>query len=237
MVAAADEPLCGAQPAADSHNIPSGDVRIDAQFPQYKKNGVDPFERLRIGYQEKEKGAAEFERQNYEGAIEAWCMAHGTIKHILERGFFEGYNDKIAECKDLRIKLNLNLAQASIHNKEFHQAIVYCNRVLEDPCEDACNTKALYRKGKALIMGSKFVEARVTLVKLLEVEPQNAAAKQLLSEADVLEKKAQKSARRASQKILDGMKHHHDYRVEIPLQEQALGWLTCSWCRRRLKGD
>jgi len=184
---------------------------------------------------------AAWQKDDFEGAIEAWSMARGTIKHILERKFFEGYPDKIAECEEQHIKLHLNLAQASLKNKEFHQAITFCNKVLFEPCHDIKNVKALYHKSRAYIMGSQFDEARETIGLLLEMEPGNAAALQLRLDADRTEKAARASAQKAAQKIFRGMKADHDERIPLSVPEQAKdrvwSWLTCRWCRRRFKRD
>merc|ERR1712048_798954 len=128
-----------------------------------KKKGPDPFALLSDGKKQKGIGLGAFRVKNYEKAIECWCMARGTMKHILDREFFKGNEEKIKETRDLETALWLNLAQAYLNNKEFYQCIGFCDKVFERdkefPVEAEQKKKAIYRKAQAHIMGANFPEA------------------------------------------------------------------------------
>eukprot|EP00408_Alexandrium_pacificum_P033526 CAMPEP_0171272484 /NCGR_PEP_ID=MMETSP0790-20130122/61783_1 /TAXON_ID=2925 /ORGANISM="Alexandrium catenella, Strain OF101" /LENGTH=80 /DNA_ID=CAMNT_0011741423 /DNA_START=21 /DNA_END=260 /DNA_ORIENTATION=+ len=79
------------------------------------------------------------------------------MKHILERGFYKDDEAKLAEVRATLLSVHLNLAQGSLKNEEFYQAVQHCGRALEI---DPRNTKALYRKASGQLMGSLFLDAK-----------------------------------------------------------------------------
>merc|ERR1712232_1522970 len=126
-----------------------------------------------------------------------------------------------------------NLAMGYLKNKEFYQAISFCNKVLE---REPGNVKALYRKASAHVMGSQFPEARATLKELMEIEPDNAGAKQMLLDIKRKEESAKVSSKKAAAKMFKAMHTDHDPRIveeEPDFMDKAKSWLSCSWCRRR----
>merc|ERR1712190_682045 len=125
---------------------------------------------FREGLEQREKGTKAYKENDWEAAIDSWCMSRGTFKHIIERKFFEEDPDKLAEVKNILLSVHLNLAQGHLKNGEFYQAVGDCDRAMEI---DPCNTKALYRKAAGQNNGSQFPEARETLGKLLELDPDN----------------------------------------------------------------
>merc|ERR1712048_677792 len=151
-----------------------------------KGKGPDPFALLSDGKKQKGIGLGAFRVKNYEKAIECWCMARGTMKHILDREFFKGNEEKIKETRDLETALWLNLAQAYLNNKEFYQCIGFCDKVFERdkefPVEAEQKKKAIYGKAQAHIMGANFPEARRACHELSELEPASPIVKQLLLE-------------------------------------------------------
>merc|ERR1712194_788758 len=106
-----------------------------------------------------------------------------------------------------------------LKNGEFYQAVGDCGRALE---LDMGNTKALYRKASGQNNGSEFKEARETLQTLLEIEPGNAAAKQMLQEVARKEKQAKDTAKKAAMKMVAGMAR--DPRVPLSTKEQTSQW-------------
>jgi len=214
--------------AASSSSSPPAAVAPGGDTPP--GGGVNPEERLNGGLADKEKGSKAYAEGDYENAIEAWCMARGMMKHILERGMFDDDPEKTEFVRNTLKAIYLNLSQGYLKNKEFYQAVQQANMVLE---EDPQNTKALYRKASAQIHGSLFEEARKTLQLLLEAEPGNAAALQLLQEVARKEKTSAKSGKKAARKIFANI--GHDHRVEPPANEKLSWWLRCRWCSRRKK--
>merc|ERR1712151_297676 len=103
----------------------------------------------------------------------------------------------------------LNLAQAYLCNKEFYQAIGFCDKLLERdkefPVEADQKTKALYRKASAQKMGANFPEAKATCNQLLELDPEHPATKQLLLDIARLEKGAKKTDKKAAQKMFGSL--------------------------------
>mmetsp|Transcript_117601 Transcript_117601/g.183726 ORF Transcript_117601/g.183726 Transcript_117601/m.183726 type:complete len:259 (-) Transcript_117601:48-824(-) len=219
----------------------------DDQAPK-KVNGVDPHERFAEGVRQKEQGKEAYAQGNYEEAVDAWCMARGTFKHIVERELFKDNPEKLEEVKQLQLVVNLNLAQGYLKNKEFHQAVTHANKVLE---VEPQNEKALYRKAAALIDASSYAEAKDTLDRLLEVDPSNASAKQMLNDVARKSAASAKSRKKAAQKMMAGMQRdprteltHKEYLFEkgSQLLERALSidiathlsdLRRCKACRRR----
>merc|ERR1711920_1077275 len=97
---------------------------------------------------------------------------------------------------------------------EFYQAVGDCDRAMEI---DPKNTKALYRKASGQNNGSLFPEARGTLGKLLEGDPDNAAAKQMLQEVDRKERMEKNKGKKAAKAMMAGMAR--DPRVQLSTQE------------------
>eukprot|EP00933_Yihiella_yeosuensis_P059962 TRINITY_DN6180_c0_g1_i4.p1 TRINITY_DN6180_c0_g1~~TRINITY_DN6180_c0_g1_i4.p1 ORF type:complete len:251 (-),score=66.59 TRINITY_DN6180_c0_g1_i4:261-950(-) len=184
---------------------------------------------LREGHEQKEKGKKAYSEGRYSEAIDSWCMSRGTFKHIRDRKMYEGDEEKENEVRQTLLSIHLNLAQGSLKTGEFYQATDHCGRALEI---DPKNTKALYRKAAGFNMGDMFDDARQTLNELLELEPGNAAALQMMQDIDRKSKLALRSAKKASQKMLSQI--DHDPRAEPEQDSDWLSWLlSCSFCKRR----
>mmetsp|Transcript_143178 Transcript_143178/g.275100 ORF Transcript_143178/g.275100 Transcript_143178/m.275100 type:complete len:314 (+) Transcript_143178:105-1046(+) len=216
---AAEKPA-GEAPAEASAEAPAEAAAepAEAKPPEKPKHpsGVDPDARFAEGIKEKEKGKEAYEKGNYEAAVEAWCMARGSFKYIVERKLYEDNPEKLEEVYQLQVLINLNLAQASLKNKEFYQAVTHANKVLE---VEPRNVKALYRKAAALIDASAFVEAKDTINKLLDVEPGNAKAKQMMLDAERKERASLKSSKKAARKIIGNFER--DPRAGLTFRENV----------------
>merc|ERR1712039_63107 len=81
------------------------------------------------------------------------------------------------------------------------------------------NVKALYRKAAALIDASSFAEAKKTLNQLLEVDPNNASARQMLNDVARKVAASAKSGKKVAQKMMAGMER--DPRTGFTTQEYA----------------
>eukprot|EP00747_Dinoflagellata_sp_TGD_P165085 gnl/TRDRNA2_/TRDRNA2_185907_c0_seq1.p1 gnl/TRDRNA2_/TRDRNA2_185907_c0~~gnl/TRDRNA2_/TRDRNA2_185907_c0_seq1.p1 ORF type:complete len:301 (-),score=79.85 gnl/TRDRNA2_/TRDRNA2_185907_c0_seq1:85-891(-) len=214
-----------------------GPVKGKPTPPNPRKKGE---EMLKECLQSKEIGMGAYKVQDWKKAIDCWSMARGSAKYIREQDFFKGDEEKRQYVCDLENTMHLNLAMVHLKNEEFYQALDFAGRVL---AKEPNNTKALYRKASAHVMGSQYPEARDTLKKLLEVEPDNAAARQMLNEIVVKSKEAKKKGAKIAKTMLGGMEH--DPRsIEQPEEEEGelsawflLRWMWdlgfCSWCKRR----
>lgn len=210
--------------------------------------GPDPNNMYKEGLQQKEIALGAFRVENWPKAIEQWNFARGTMKHILEKRYFKDDEKKEEEVRNMETTLHNNLALAYLKNKEFHQALNFANKVLDREPE---NTKALYRKASAQIMGADFPEAQKTLTELLRLEPDNAGAKQLQLEAEYKDKQSKATGKKAAKKMFG--KIENDPRtlappkkdIDLPFEEETWWeWLTdgnldwmCNWCKRRKKAD
>jgi len=223
------------EPQADGAAVATP-APAEAAPPHRPPKPPAPAERFQEGLEQKEQGNQAYGQGDYAAAIESWCMARGTLKHILERGLFDGDEEKLAEVRSALLSVHLNLAQGSLRSGEFHQAVQHCDRALE---LDRKSAKALYRKAAGQRMGSLYPEARQTLEALLELEPSNAGARQMLLEVEHQERQAARSGRRAAMRMMAGMEH--DPRVKQSAGESASHWahalLACRWCRRRKRDD
>lgn len=207
-----------------------------------KGKGPDPHALLADGKKQKEIGFGAYKVGNYEKAITCWCMARGSMKHILDKEFFKGNDEKVKETADLEHTMHLNLAQAYLKNKEFYQALNFCKKVLD---KEPDNLKAWYRKASAHMMGSQYPEARSAIDEMLKLESDNASAKQLLLEIARKEEASKKTGKKAAKKMLNAFDGEHDPRIK---EVEPMTWnewkddkadsffdalFDCRWCSRR----
>lgn len=165
---------------------------------------------------EKDKGNEEYEKGNYEEAVKAWARSLQSVRYILNKGFYQHSEEQQKEVHGMEIRLCLNMAQGYLKTKDWNNAVSHADKVLE---LDPSNSKALYRKASALMQLLSFKEAAAVLEKLLQVEPGNKAAKNLLNEARRKAEVGERKAKKMSQKMLSGIER--DPRVP-PTQREAL---------------
>jgi len=236
---------------SDDEALEGDDGKDQMQDPAKKAGGVNPNERLAEGLREKDRGKEAYAKGNYEEADEAWCMARGSLKYIIEKELFKDDPDKLQEVKQLQVVINLNLAQGCLKMNKFQQAISHANKVLE---VEPRNEKALYRKASALIDGSLFSEASKTLNILLEEDPTNASARQMLSDIARKAASSKKSDQKAAKKMMAGLERdprtgltwtEWGKKEAMDLIESVLPWNLAAtyrdlrslrWCRRRFLG-
>eukprot|EP00928_Gymnodinium_smaydae_P061263 TRINITY_DN45394_c0_g1_i1.p1 TRINITY_DN45394_c0_g1~~TRINITY_DN45394_c0_g1_i1.p1 ORF type:complete len:238 (-),score=48.94 TRINITY_DN45394_c0_g1_i1:57-770(-) len=194
-----------------------------------KLTGTPLEQRLKSAALDRERGMKAFRAGNWEKAVDAWSMSRGSLKYIIDQEYLKDDPDALAVVKLDQYKMHLNLAQAFLNKGEFRQALEYAGRALT---YDVNSVKALYRTSAAWKGISHYEEARNALAKLLAVDPQHAAAKQMLNEITREEKAALKTAKKSAKHILGGMEKDHDYRVE---GERSESWfqLLKSCCRRK----
>ncbi|CAL9704806.1 unnamed protein product [Knipowitschia caucasica] len=80
--------------------------------------------------------------------------------------------------KEFLVMAHLNLAMCFLKVKDFSQVIENCNKVIE---LDETNEKAWYRRGEARLLRNEFNLAMVDFQRVLQVSPQNRAARSQIS--------------------------------------------------------
>lgn len=85
---------------------------------------------------------------------------------------------RVADIDGLRCNLYGNLASCYLKVRDAGMTIDLCDKVL---AFDGGNVKALYRKGMGYVEEGEFEKARDVLVRVLEIEPGNGAAKERLA--------------------------------------------------------
>lgn len=208
----------------------------------------DPEALLKDVKVQKEVGFGAYRTGNYEKAKTCWAMARETLQQLVDQKRFKGKDAKETECKDLLFTLNLNLSQCYLKNKEFTSAISCAEKIL---AVDPKNVKAMYRKASGQMMGMNYKEAKETTNALLEVEPDNKAAKQLLMDIRDKVVASKEKSKKASRKIFgafdgtDPRTVEHENRPEEVeswedkifdfLEDLYTAISTCSFCKKRKK--
>lgn len=143
------------------------------------------------------KGKEEYDKGNYEAAVKAWQTSLKSVKYIIDKGFYKDKPEQYEEVLQISLKLHLNMSQGSLKLEDWRRAIEFADKVLD---VDENHTKALYRKSVALIGSCEFKEGLATLDRLLNIEPENPAAKALHMKANrsalEYQRKSQKGAKR-----------------------------------------
>lgn len=164
-----------------------------------EENGGDQkSEAEAIKQKELDKGKDEYNKGNYAEALKAWSRSMMSVKYILDKGLYSHNKAQLQEVHDMELRLNVNMAQAYLKTGEWSNAVTYADKAL---VRDPDSTKALYRKASALMQLLSFVEAAAVLERLLEVEPESAAAKAMLAEARRNEELSTRRARRMSRRM------------------------------------
>lgn len=157
-------------------------------------------------------------KQNYDGAVDAYERAAGVLYYVIStdpewRSNKRGIDDDVLVLKDaqedneeaiaLRVSCLLNIAASKLKLRQFSDAKVACDSVLE---LDPSNVKALYRRAQAAVTpvgaGGFEVDSAITdLQAAARIEPQHAEVRSLLSRL-VQERQIQRTKDRAH---FDGM--------------------------------
>ncbi|XP_041111241.1 peptidyl-prolyl cis-trans isomerase FKBP4 [Polyodon spathula] len=126
-------------------------------------------EKLEQGPIVKEKGTQYFKEGKYRQAALQYKKIVSWLDH--ESGLSEQNEQK---ARALRLAAHLNLAMCFIKIQEHTQALENCSKALE---LDGCNEKALFRRSEALFALKEFEEARNGFQKVVQLYPDNKAAK------------------------------------------------------------
>ena len=106
------------------------------------------------------------------------------------------------EIRQLVLALHLNLAAARLKMAEPTEALAQCDAAL---VVDPGNSKAMYRKGQALLKLGEPKDARVTLMAAHKLSPQDKQIISLLHKADAAAKQAKAARTRERQTRLLGV--------------------------------
>ncbi|XP_077566437.1 FKBP prolyl isomerase 16 isoform X2 [Stigmatopora nigra] len=142
-------------------------------------NKADPLnlpvsDRIRIGNQKRERGNFHFQREEYNMAARAYCLALDVLTTCESAGgnSGDGGEQEEREVRDYRVKCLNNLATAQLKLDNYNEALHASRDVL---ALDPNNVKSLYRAGKILSDLSQYKEAMELLKKALKLEPTTKA--------------------------------------------------------------
>ncbi|KAL8615622.1 hypothetical protein ACOMHN_026612 [Nucella lapillus] len=118
----------------------------------------------------KEKGTAAFKKGNYRRAL----TNYEKIVSFLEHETSSLKDEEPQEREQLLLASHLNIAMCHLKLNDFRKAEEACNKALE---LDANNIKAIFRRGQAKMECSEYTEASEDFSKVVDLEPDNKAAK------------------------------------------------------------
>ncbi|KAF4800509.1 hypothetical protein TURU_043005 [Turdus rufiventris] len=130
---------------------------------------MDTKEKLEQAAVVKEKGTMYFKEGKYLQAV----IQYGKIVSWLEMEY--GLSEKESKASEsFLLAAFLNLAMCYLKLREYTKAVECCDKALG---LDQDNEKGLYRRGEARLLMNEFELAKCDFQKVLEVNPQNKAAK------------------------------------------------------------
>ncbi|XP_071324290.1 sperm-associated antigen 1-like isoform X2 [Trachinotus anak] len=147
-------------------------------------------EKLFLANREKDKGNEAFRSNDYEEAVAYYSRSLSIIPTVA------AYN---------------NRAQAEIHLKHWHNAMMDCQSVLE---MEPRNVKALLRRANVHKHMGHFQLAVEDLRMVLVKEPHNTAATQLLSETEKLEGSQQEKKSKGKKILIQEVQEEDDNRTD-----------------------
>ncbi|XP_066091054.1 peptidyl-prolyl cis-trans isomerase FKBP5 [Saccopteryx bilineata] len=134
---------------------------------------MDTKEKLKQAAIVKEKGTVYFKGGKYLQAV----IQYGKIVSWLEMEY--GLSEKESKASEsFLLAAFLNLAMCYLKLREYTKAVECCNKALG---LDSANEKGLYRRGEAQLLMNEFESAKGSFEKVLEVNPQNKAARLQIS--------------------------------------------------------
>uniref|UniRef100_A0A2K6TM18 peptidylprolyl isomerase n=1 Tax=Saimiri boliviensis boliviensis TaxID=39432 RepID=A0A2K6TM18_SAIBB len=130
---------------------------------------MDTKEKLEQAAIVKEKGTVYFKGGKYVQAV----IQYGKIVSWLEMEY--GLSEKESKASEsFLLAAFLNLAMCYLKLREYTKAVECCDKALG---LDSANEKGLYRRGEAQLLMNEFESAKGDFEKVLEVNPQNKAAR------------------------------------------------------------
>ncbi|XP_060259102.1 peptidyl-prolyl cis-trans isomerase FKBP5 isoform X4 [Ovis aries] len=139
---------------------------------------MDTKEKLEQAAIVKEKGTVYFKGGKYMQAV----IQYGKIVSWLEMEY--GLSEKESKASEsFLLAAFLNLAMCYLKLREYTKAVECCDKpiCLQALGLDSANEKGLYRRGEAQLLMNEFESAKGDFEKVLEVNPQNKAARLQIS--------------------------------------------------------
>jgi tetratricopeptide (TPR) repeat protein len=145
----------------------------------------------------KAEGTVAFKAGDYVTAVEKYEVTLALAEEVRT-----GVDDVTPEvAAQLLLSLRLNAAAARLKTGELVEALVHCDAAL---ALDARSSKALYRKGQALLGLDQPSSARAALMAAYKLEPKNKPVIALLRKADAATNSA-KAEQRSMTRALGGL--------------------------------
>ncbi|KAI6072835.1 Peptidyl-prolyl cis-trans isomerase FKBP5 isoform X1 [Aix galericulata] len=149
------------------------DVALSISLQAKESWEMDTKEKLEQAAIVKEKGTMYFKEGKYLQAV----IQYGKIVSWLEMEY--GLSEKESKASDsFLLAAFLNLAMCYLKLREYTKAVECCDKALG---LDQDNEKGLYRRGEARLLMNEFELAKCDFQKVLEVNPQNKAARSQIS--------------------------------------------------------
>jgi len=172
----------------------------------------------------KDKGNEEYEKGDFDAAVKAWKRSLQSVKYIQKKGFYDQKPEQQQEVQGMEIRLSLNIAQGYLKIKDWTNAIVHADKVLEF---EPSNPKALYRKASAMMQMCSYSEVIMVLEQLLQVEPDNKAAKDMIAKAQRSKEVSDRKAKKMSQRMFSNIER--DPRVPPTQREALVEFVRITW--------
>lgn len=137
---------------------------------------LEGHERLEYAKGRKDAAARYFKRGKYEAALERYSLAAEMLQDRADIKDTSLYS----QAKEVRSACELNAAACLLKLEKWRDVEAVCNAILRT---NPVNEKALFRRGKALLALGHGDRAEKDLKQVLEVNPNNAEARQLLQQA------------------------------------------------------
>ncbi|XP_061687606.1 peptidyl-prolyl cis-trans isomerase FKBP5 [Syngnathoides biaculeatus] len=152
---------------------PDKDIVYEVTLKDFKK-AKDPWElklheKLNLALDVKHKGNEYYKAGHFYHAV----IQHQRVVSWLEMELGSGLEQQ-KEINEFLLAAHLNLALCFLRIQDYSLVVENCNKVIEI---DACNEKALYRRGEARLLRNEFSLALVDFQHVQQVNPANRAAK------------------------------------------------------------
>ncbi|PIK56417.1 putative peptidyl-prolyl cis-trans isomerase FKBP4 [Apostichopus japonicus] len=130
-------------------------------------------EKIAVSEACKEKGSAFYKAGNIKGAMKKWKRIISIFE--TESGLKD---DEKVKSYALQLAANLNMALAYLKLEEYPEAVAVCTTAFEF---DANSEKGFFRRGQAYFGKTEYELAKQDFEKVLELSPDNKAAKNQVS--------------------------------------------------------
>jgi tetratricopeptide (TPR) repeat protein len=175
---------------------------ITAELMDFKSGGdfsnLCTEDKLQLAGMRKEEGGRLFKSQRFELALAKYRK---VVDELRDTNDTKNWPDEFKqEAKELKKAAELNKAACFLKLGDNLGTLSACNAVLK---EDRNNLKAIFRRAKAHHGRAENVEAQRDLERVLELDPANADAKQLLPYVKKAQKKADAQGKNTFSKMCD----------------------------------